>query len=432
MSGFLIIGAGPAGLAAAETIARAGAGPVTVIERTAHPGGIPRLCGHSPFGLREFHRLLDGATYANRLARAAEAAGARILLNHAVTAIRPDLAVEIASPEGTQTLWPQRILLATGAREASRAERLLPGDRSLGVLTTGALQDLWFARRCLPFRRPLIYGSELVAMSAILTCRQAGALPLCMVEPGPTLVTRAPFRWLPKMFGIPVYTATKLVDLVAKAGRLDHVIVQSAAVEARKITCDGLVLTGDFRPETGLARLCGLQIDPATWGPVVDQSGRNLRPEIYAAGNLLRGIETAGACWAEGRAVARAMLADLANPPGESLTISAGLGLRYVMPQRMTHSSATAFANLQIRVERGGTGTLTRRDQAGTALVTRRLTTGPERRIALPMPTGAAGGAGDGPGVCSGGCRGGAPAAGGGACRQGGAAGCGVMSHGGT
>lgn len=100
MTGFLIIGAGPAGLAAAETLARADAGPVTVVERQAQPGGIPRRCDQSPFGVREFYRIPGGKAYAHRLAEAAERAGARILLNHAVTAIHPDLSVDIASPDG--------------------------------------------------------------------------------------------------------------------------------------------------------------------------------------------------------------------------------------------------------------------------------------------------------------------------------------------
>ncbi len=378
MTEVLIIGAGPAGLGAAKVLAEAGA-KVTVLECQGQAGGVPRLCGHSPFGLREFHRLMGGRTYAARLEQAARNAGVQVLMKHSVTAI--GAVVEVATPDGPRKFSPDRILLATGAREASRAERLLPGERPLGVLTTGALQDLWFARRALPFRRPVILGSELVAMSAILTCRQAGAHPVAVVEASAQPVARAPFRWLPQCLGIPVFTATRVEDIVASAGRLSQVVLRRATGEVVALDCDGLVLTGDFRPESSLARLSGLQIDPATGGPVVDQNGQTSRAGVYAAGNLLRGIETAGQCWAEGCAIARAMLSE-AEAPG--VEVRAGRGLRYVMPQRLTPQQG-ALPALQVRLDRPARGTLVLRDATGRNLAALQTVSGPERRVLLPL-----------------------------------------------
>lgn len=382
MTHVLIIGAGPAGLGAAEVLARAGA-QVTVLERQAQAGGVPRLCGHSPFGLREFHRLMGGQAYARKLVGAAQSAGARVLLNHSVTAIDTGLRVSVATPDGLATFTPDRILLATGAREASRAERLLPGERPLGIVTTGALQDLWFARRALPFNRPVILGSELVAMSAILTCRQAGAKPVAVVEASAAPVVGAPFRWLPKTLGIPVLTSTTVEDIIATGGRLSQVVLRNGAGKITQIDCDGLVLTGSFRPESGLARMCGLAIDPATGGPIVDQSGRTNRPEIFAAGNLLRGIETAGHCWAEGRAVAAAMLK--ASTPAVGLAVKPGHGLRYVMPQRVTLGGDSALPAFQIRLDQPARGTLTLSDAKGHRLASLQTASAPERRVWLPL-----------------------------------------------
>ena len=380
MTQVLIIGAGPAGLGAAKVLAQAGA-QVTVVERQAQSGGIPRLCGHSPFGMREFHRLMGGQAYARCLAKAATAAGAQILLNHSVTAI--DSVVRVATPQGEITLTPDCILLATGAREASRAERLLPGERPLGIVTSGALQDLWFARNTLPFRRPVILGSELVAMSAILTCRQAGAKPVAMVEPAEHLIARAPFRWLPKALGLPVLTSTTVLDIIGKEGRLSQLMLCDAAGQTKVIDCDGLVLTGAFRPESGLARMCGLEIDPATQGPVVDQFGRTSRLGVYAAGNLLRGIETAGHCWAEGRAIALAMLGDL--PPAAVIQVGPGQGLRYVMPQRLAFGTNAALPALQIRLDRPARGTLTLTDAQNRRIASLQIASAPERRVTLPL-----------------------------------------------
>ena len=382
MTHVLIIGAGPAGLGAAAVLAQAGA-QVTVLERQSQAGGVPRLCGHSPFGLREFHRVMSGEAYARRLVSAASSAGAVVLLNHSVVAIDSGPVVRVATPEGMVTFTPDRILLATGAREASRAERLLPGERPLGIVTTGALQDLWFARHALPFRRPVILGSELVAMSAILTCRAAGAAPVAVVEPSSHPIVRAPFRWLPRALGLPLMTGTTIDDIVATDGRVSQVVLRNAAGQLTIIDCDGLVLTGCFRPESGLARMCGLAIDPATQGPIVDQSGRTSRPEVFAAGNLLRGIETAGHCWAEGRAIARAMLADL--PVAATVEVKPGHGLRYVMPQRLTAGSHAALPALQMRLDRPARGTLAVTDAKGRRIGSRQIASTPERRIAIDL-----------------------------------------------
>jgi thioredoxin reductase len=380
----LVVGAGPAGLAAAVALRQAGIARVVVVERQGVAGGIPRHCGHSPFGMREFGRILSGRRYADRLAEVALAAGVELRLRHSVVAIADGPVVTVATPDGPATLAPRRVILATGIREATRAARRVSGDRPLGILNTGALQDQVFLRRSVPFRRPVIVGTELVSMSAVLTCLGAGARPAAIVESGLRSLARAPFRWLPYALRVPVHHGAEIADI--RGGRVvEAVTLRLQDGETRSIACDGVLFTGRFTPEAGIARTSGLEIDPATGGPAVDTAGRTSLAGIYAAGNLLRGVETAGWCWAEGRAVARSVAADLASDAASAagVRIEAGDGIRLAMPQRIA-AAGRAFEAIQLRLDRPVRGEL-RVECDGRPVWSRRLTSGPERRILVPL-----------------------------------------------
>src|SRR5262245_1504287 len=120
-----IVGGGPAGLAAALSAKRAGVRHVTVIEREAVAGGIPRHCSHSPFGMREFSRILRGPSYARRLVGQALAEGVEIKTNVTVTTLKPGGRIALATSEGLNEIVAKRVILATGVRETPRAQRLV-------------------------------------------------------------------------------------------------------------------------------------------------------------------------------------------------------------------------------------------------------------------------------------------------------------------
>lgn len=381
----LIVGAGPAGLSAAITLRAAGI-QVIVLDREAQAGGIPRHCGHYPYGLREFRRLMKGPAYAARLVAQARAAGAGIRTATSVTALHPGARLSVTSPDGPGDLSARAVLLATGVRETTRAARLIGGTKPGGVLSTGALQGLVYLDGMRPFRRPVILGSELVAFSAILTCRHLGIRPAAMIEPGPRATARWPAALFPRLLGIPLHLNAQVTQIIGR-DRVDGVIVAQAGT-SRRIACDGVIVTGGFRPEASLLAGSHLAVDPATGGPQVDQYGRCTDPVFFAAGNLLRGVETAGACWAEGRAVARAMLRALSDglPENDSTLAATGDALRYVMPQRLAEGPGAALDGLQLRVNA---------PFRGRALITRggrtqahAVTALPERRLTLPLPMG--------------------------------------------
>jgi hypothetical protein len=198
------------------------------------------------------------------------------------------------------------VLVATGTRESSRAARLVPGQRPLGVLTTGALQDYVHLRHMVPFRQPLLVGSELVTMSAILTCRSAGIRPVALVEDEPGPRVGYPTAAFPHLLGLSVHYRTSIDDIIGTS-RVEAVRLRHADGTLRTVECDGVLFTGRFVPESSLARLGGATIDPGTGGPATTGTGATSLAGVHAAGNVLGAVRTAGQCWSEGRATARAI-----------------------------------------------------------------------------------------------------------------------------
>jgi thioredoxin reductase len=380
----LLVGAGPAGLSAATELKRLGVGSVVVIERESEAGGVPRHCGHPPFGMQEFKRVLTGPAYARRLARRAERAGVELRLQTSVVAIDrdgDDPAVSLTSPAGVSALRAERILLATGVRERTRAQRFASGDRPLGVMNTGALQAYAYLERLAPFRRPIIVGTELVALSSLLTCRAIGAEPVAMVETNAGPTVPEVYMALPWLLGIPRFYGAEIVDIFGAPG-VEGVTLRLAGGGTETIACDGVVFTGGFQPEATLVRAARLALDRGTLGPSIDQFGRTSDPRIFAAGNLLRPVETAGWSWEEGRRVAGFIAEDMKGllPVHQGAArLRPGPGVRYVVPQRLALGGG-GFSQLQLRLGAKGEGRLVARGKRGE-LASAPVTARAEQRV---------------------------------------------------
>jgi thioredoxin reductase len=319
----LIVGAGPAGLAAAVELRRLGAGSVLVADRDEAAGGIPRHSPHTGFGARDLRRVLTGPAYARRYSGAAAAAGADIRLGVTVTGWDGPASaggahrVTLTSAAGVQTVDAGAVLLATGCRERPRTARLVPGDRPPGVMTTGELQRrVYLAGQRLP-GRALIVGAEHVSFSAMVTLAHAGAEVVALVTGRPRHTSYAAFglaaswRW-----HVPVWPWT-VVRRVAGRGRLEGAeLGDTRTGQTRFVPCDLLVFTGDWIPDHELARAAGLAMDPGTRGPAVDTALATSVPGVFAAGNLVHAAETADVAALGGRHAAGGIAAYLRRAAG--------------------------------------------------------------------------------------------------------------------
>ena len=381
----IILGAGPAGLCAAAELARLGITKTIVIDREATAGGIPRHCGHLGFGLREFHQLLRGPHYAQALVDAAGAVDVKLR----VTALRlePGGVVQAASAEGPQTYRGRAVLLAMGARETPRSARLVSGARPWGVMNTGALQQFVYLHGKKPFERPVIIGSELVAFSTLVTLRHLKIHPAAMIESGPRITARRPGDWLGRLlFGAAVLVNTKLLRILGSE-KVEGVEIDRG-YGTERLDCDGVIFTGKFRPENALLTGSHLAVDPGTLGPAIDQFWRCSDSAFFAAGNLLRGIETAGQCFREGRAAARAIAAEIEGklpPTGMGVPVHAEGALAYVYPQRVVAEEAYDRQLLFLaRARQAVRGRLVVRAD-DEVIWSRPVDVLPERRIAWPV-----------------------------------------------
>ncbi|MFC9605300.1 NAD(P)/FAD-dependent oxidoreductase [Streptomyces niveus] len=340
----LVVGAGPAGLALASRLAATGSVGVEVVDREDEPGGVPRHCFHSGFGLRDAGRPMTGPAYALHWADAAVHAGATLRTGVTVTGwsdpVEPataPLGVDVTSPAGPERITARAVVLATGARERPRATRLVPGTRPAGVFTTGELQRTVHVHHRPAGRRAVVVGAESVSYSAVRTLREAGVEVVAMVtelpyhQAAPVTALDARLR-----HGVPLLVGARVGELLGR-GRLSGVALRHRDGRRTTIACDTVVFTGDWIPDHELARRGGVPLDRATRGPAVDGSFRTDRAGVFAVGNLLHAVEPAGTAAREGLLAAGPVLRHLTDGarPAVRVPVEVDAPLLWIAPNRI-------------------------------------------------------------------------------------------------
>lgn len=324
-----IIGSGPAGLAAAIMLTKAGIKDIIVIEREPEAGGIPRHCGHIAFGFKKYKRLLTGPQYAKRNCEEAMRLNIDIQVNTTVTSLGKNGKLSLLSKKGIYELNAKRVLIATGTREKPRSVRFVSGDRALGIYNTGALQGMVYLNNKIPFKHPIIVGTEIVSFSALLTCRKGGIKPVAMIEENMKPSVRWPIHFGAHLFGTKLFLDTKIHKIVGDQ-RVESVVLENSQGIKKSIDCDGVLFTGQFTPESSLIRMSHIDFDVNTFSPKVNETGRCSDSAYYAAGNIRQltanqgrnpyfytsenppnAVNISGQCWDQGAEVASHIINDL-------------------------------------------------------------------------------------------------------------------------
>ena len=310
--GIVVIGAGPAGLAAAVKLRRLGAEDVLVIERENETGGILRQCIHDGFGLERFGKSISGPEYAALLKSEAEELGIECLTGTSVLEISKNRTITAASPSGVVEIHAEAIIAAAGCRERSRGSIMIPGERPAGVYTAGTAQAYMNLYNRMPGRNAVILGSGDIGliMARRLTLEGAKVSAVFELQDHPNGLERNIVQCLDD-YSIPLYLSHTVTEIHGK-DRVEGVTVSAVDGNLRPIEgtekyypCDTLILSVGLIPDNTILEKAGVEIDPATNGAVVDEHLMTSIPGIFSAGNMLHVHDLADFASAEAEAAER-------------------------------------------------------------------------------------------------------------------------------
>ena len=356
----LVIGSGPAGLAAAIAAREDGVENLLVLEREHTSGGILRQCIHNGFGLHRFKEELTGPEYAQRDIDRARELNIPIQCDTTVLSVDGERRVTCVSAEhGLQTIEAGAIVLAMGCRERPRGALGIPGTRCAGIYSAGTAQKFVNMEGFMPGKRVVILGSGDIGLIMARRMTLQGAKVLACVElmPYSSGLNRNIVQCL-NDYDIPLYLSHTVTDIQGRE-RLSGVTVSKVDENRRPISgtemhfdCDTLLLSVGLIPENELSALAGVELSPLTSGATVDDQLQTSVPGIFACGNVLHVHDLVDHVSRESFKAGHAAAAYARGEKNTAPTVRVldGEGVRGVVPQRIRlHGDESREVELMFR-----------------------------------------------------------------------------------
>ena len=398
----IVIGGGPAGLAAACRAWEDGLRRILVVERDKELGGILNQCIHNGFGLHRFQEELTGPEYAGRFLEMLCATGVQVQLDTMALQLVPGQAGAphtvhcVSAQHGYQVLETAAVVLAMGCRERTRGAIAIPGERPSGIFTAGTAQRYLNMEGYMVGRRVVILGSGDIGLIMARRMSLEGAKVLACVElmPYSSGLTRNIVQCL-QDYGIPLYLSHTVTGIRGH-DRLEQVTVSRVDEQRMPIPgtemvfeCDTLLLSVGLIPENELTRQAGICMDTRTGGAVVYENMETSVPGIFACGNVVHVHDLVDYVSAESEragAAAAAYVQAARRADGAVLEVKNGTGVSYTVPQ---HVRAGAHrAEVFFRVNRVlGASRIVVQDAAGVQIAQyrrERMAPGEMEHIVLP------------------------------------------------
>lgn len=357
----IIIGGGPAGLAAAVSAHEHGAGSILILERDKELGGILNQCIHNGFGLHYFKEELTGPEYAGRFIDMLESTGAEVKLDTMVLHITKDRKVHaINTIDGYMVLEAKAIVLAMGCRERTRGAIAIPGDRPAGIFTAGTAQRYINMEGYLCGKRVVILGSGDIGliMARRMTLEGAKVLACAELMPYSNGLTRNIVQCL-NDYNIPLYLSHTITNIKGKA-RVEQVTVSKVDENRRPIPgtemvfdCDTVLLSVGLIPENELSREAEIVIDPRTNGAVVCENMETSIPGVFACGNVVHVHDLVDFVSAESAKAGAAAAAYAKNgrvSVAPCILLQNGAEIGYTVPQKIRPAQVEKMVEVYFRV----------------------------------------------------------------------------------
>ena len=396
----LIVGAGPAGMAAAIAAKEAGVDNLLVLEREANMGGILRQCIHNGFGLHRFKEELTGPEYAQRDIDKVKELGIEVRCGTTVLSIDENRFVTAVSKEkGVQLFEAGALILAMGCRERPRGALATPGTRCAGIYSAGTAQKFVNLEGYMPGKRVVILGSGDIGLIMARRMTLQGAKVLACVElmPYSSGLNRNIVQCL-NDYNIPLYLSHTITDIKGRE-RVEQVVI-SRVDEARRpipgteqtFDCDTVLLSVGLIPENELTRGAGIPMDRRTNGAVVYENMETMAPGIFACGNVVHVHDLVDFVSAEsekaGAAAARYALGEEIG--GRCIELKNGNAVNYTVPQHIRVEGVDKLCEVFFRVNNVYRDrVITVADEAGALLCRfprEHMAPGEMEKIALPRP----------------------------------------------